>query len=253
MSIFISIMVVVAVFLVIGSIANSSDQKKKEKAKQQRVKKQETLKQPLDNSETLRVVVKDQDPKKLALDVEDPEMLRKIVTAEVKELDERDYFCKIAGASHHCDESDIGGFIGTVRHDANNKYDKYAHGVYNLDGKLLGYIPKDELADYIEFSGGKDRNCVGFIKTGEHVPFYGKVKVLPFGEAATTESIAFILWMVKNLGKMYIPKKGFNVTSDQPLKTKKDWIAFLENYLEEHDYYGEDGDDEDDEDDEDED
>lgn len=69
-------------------------------------------------------------------------------------LTDDDFFCKIAGASHHCDDDDIGGFIGYVKHDADNRYDKNAHGIYNLDGKLLGFIPKDELPDYVEFSKG---------------------------------------------------------------------------------------------------
>lgn len=142
------------------------------------------------------------------------------------------FFCKIAGVQHRCDENDIGGFVGYVKPEPENEYDKNAQAVYRNDGKKVGYIPRDEQPGYLAFSEGKRCVCVGFIKKGDEVPLFGKVKVFDApDEQATLGGIKFVLWMIKNLGLKYIPA-DFNVKSEKPLKTKAQWIAFLEDYIE---------------------
>lgn len=144
-----------------------------------------------------------------------------------------DYFCKIAGAQYKNDAQDIGGFLGYVCSEPANPHDKNAIAIYRNDGKLIGYIPKDEIKDFREWSAKDNLPCVGFIKDGDDVELYGKVKVLDTDADETElEIVKFVKWLVSNFGVKFIPV-GFNADTVETLCTKKDWLAFLNKYIDE--------------------
>lgn len=83
---------------------------------------------------------------------------------------------------HDIDESMVGAFRGYVKIQRNNKYDRYAIGVY-IDGDEIGHLPRGNKALFnkIAAKGGKVR-ATGFIDIGEdqedgHLYFYGEVEV----------------------------------------------------------------------------
>ena len=83
---------------------------------------------------------------------------------------------------HDIDESMVGAFRGYVKIQRNNKYDRYAIGVY-IDGVEIGHLPRGNKALFnkIAAKGGKVR-ATGFIDIGEdqedgHLYFYGEVEV----------------------------------------------------------------------------
>ena len=83
---------------------------------------------------------------------------------------------------HDIDESMVGAFRGYVKIQRNNKYDRYAIGVY-IDGEEVGHLPRGNktLFNKIASKGGKVR-ATGFIDMGEdqedgHLYFYGEVEV----------------------------------------------------------------------------
>lgn len=88
------------------------------------------------------------------------------------------YYCKIAGVQYRNSKQDIGGFVGYVRSEPDNSHDKNAIAVYRNDNKLLGYIPKDEQKSFREYSEKENLPCVGFIKSGDYVQLFGKVKII---------------------------------------------------------------------------
>ena len=143
-----------------------------------------------------------------------------------------DYFCAIAGVQYHNSTQDIGGFIGFVCPEPTNAYDKNAIAIYNFDKKLVGYIPKNEQKAFREWSSKDTLLCVGFVAKGDNAPLYGKVKVID-GDPDETEFevIRFTKWLVSNFGVKFIPK-GFNVNTDKELRTKKDWLEFLDSEIE---------------------
>lgn len=158
------------------------------------------------------------------------------LTVTMKLDTDMEFYCKIAGVQHHCTGADVGGFLGYVAPEENNPYDKNACAVYRNDGKLVGYIPKDELTEYRQWSGCKPLNCIGFIKTGTEVPLFGKVKVMNNADKDEMEIIVikYVRWLVANFGKKYIPA-DFNISTDEPPKTKSDWLAVLDEYIENND------------------
>lgn len=74
---------------------------------------------------------------------------------------------RIAGISNYCDRSDIGPICGELRKDSENRYDRSAVMVIEANKeKILGYIPRDQKADYKKISQGQDRRpFVGYIET----------------------------------------------------------------------------------------
>lgn len=143
------------------------------------------------------------------------------------------YYTKIAGVQYHNGKKDIGGFLGYVCSEPNNLYDKNAIAVYRNDNKLLGYISKDEVADYRKWSAKENLPCVGFIKAGDDVPLFGKVKIIDTDKDETDLIVAqYVKWIVSNFGTKFIPN-GFSVNTDKELRTKTDWIDFLDGYIEE--------------------
>lgn len=157
---------------------------------------------------------------------------QKPISVTVKATGNTDYFCTIAGVQYHNSTQDIGGFLGYVCPEPTNQYDKNAIAVYRNGKKLIGYIPKDEQKSFREWSNKDFLPCIGFIKAGDNAPLYGKVKVIDCDPDETElEVIRFTKWLVSNFGVKFIPK-GFNVNTDKELKTKKDWLEFLNSEIE---------------------
>ena len=168
--------------------------------------------------------------KKKPVETKAPE---KEITVSVKVSTSPDYLCKIAGVQYRNDAQDIGGFLGYVCSEPTNPHDKNAIAIYRNDGKHVGYIPKDETKDFREWSAKENLPCVGFIKDGDDVELYGKVKVLDTDADETElEIVKFVKWLVSNFGVKFIPV-GFNADTDETLRTKKDWLAFLNKYIDE--------------------
>lgn len=158
---------------------------------------------------------------------------KKEISVSVKVSTSPDYLCKIAGVQYRNNAQDIGGFLGYVCFEPTNPYDKNAVAIYRNDGKHVGYIPKDETKDFREWSGKDNLPCVGYIKAGDEVALYGKVKVIDTDADETElEVIKFVKWLVSNFGVKFIPV-GFNADTDKTLRTKKDWLAFLTEYIDE--------------------
>ena len=74
---------------------------------------------------------------------------------------------RIAGLHNYCGIRDIGPISGELRNEPDNKHDKQAVMVIEANKeKLLGYIPKDEKAEYRKISQNLDRRpFVGYIET----------------------------------------------------------------------------------------
>ena len=118
-----------------------------------------------------------------------------------------DYSTYIAGINYRCDSGDIGGFIGTVKPDRANKYDKNALAIYRGDGKHLGYIPKNETR-HIRRWGDGAVICVGYVKEGDDAPLYGRVKIYSrLDNGAMIEIARYIKWLIDNHGVEYAPKE----------------------------------------------
>lgn len=118
-----------------------------------------------------------------------------------------DYSTYIAGINYRCDSGDIGGFIGTVKPDRANKYDKNALAIYRGDGKHLGFIPKNETR-HIRRWGDGAVICVGYVKEGDDAPLYGRVKIYSrLDNGAMIEIARYIKWLIDNHGVEYAPKE----------------------------------------------
>lgn len=142
-----------------------------------------------------------------------------------------DYSTYIAGINYRCDAGDIGGFIGTVKPDHGNKYDKNALAIYRGDGKHLGYIPKDETR-HIRRWGVGVVFCVGYIKEGDDASLYGRVKIYSLlDNGAMIEIARYIKWLINNHGVEYAPKElnasGIGADIDA-------WHAMLDNIIAEN-------------------
>lgn len=144
-------------------------------------------------------------------------------------LGKTEYFCKIAGASHH--DNKEGAFIGVVMSDPDNEYDKNAIAIYHNDGRLVGYIPRNEQKDFREWSTREPLPCVGFFCEGDYTDLYGKVKVIDADQRLTEIHIAkFVRWMVEKYGVKYIPN-GFVVDRPDAPRTKAQWLDYLDEYI----------------------
>lgn len=144
-------------------------------------------------------------------------------------LGETEYFCKIAGAHHR--NKDEGAFIGVVTNDPDNEYDKNAIAIYRNDGKLMGYIPRDEQRDFRKWSNRDPLPCIGYVRYGDYVDMYGSVKVIDADKRLTELHIMkFVRWLVENYGVQFIPN-DFTVNSATPPKTKEEWLDYLDEYI----------------------
>lgn len=142
-----------------------------------------------------------------------------------------EYSTYIAGINYRCDAGDIGGFIGTIKPDRGNKYDKNALAIFRGDGKHLGYIPKDETR-HIRKWGDDAVICVGYVKEGDDAPLYGRVKIYSrLDNGAMIEIARYIKWLIDNHGVEYAPKElnasGIGADIDA-------WRAMLDNIIAEN-------------------
>ena len=71
---------------------------------------------------------------------------------------------KIAGITHYVNPKTFPfGYVeGYCMAEPNNKFDKDAMALY-INNKLVGYIPKEDLKDYIEFSERKQMKFIGTV------------------------------------------------------------------------------------------
>lgn len=144
-----------------------------------------------------------------------------------------DYETRIAGAHHHCDDSDIGGFVGYIRPDVNNRHDRNAIGIYNNDGKLLGYIPKEEIADVLRWATQLQLPCIGYILSGDKVDYWGRVTIIDTDPVRTEiEIVRTAMVMLERDGVKIIPP-DFRVEGAEQPTTKKEWMKILEQRIEE--------------------
>lgn len=147
-------------------------------------------------------------------------------------LGETEYFCKIAGVAHH--NKSEGAFIGVVTNDPDNEYDKKAIAIYRNDGKLIGYIPRNEQRDFRKWSDRDPLPCVGYVRYGDYVDMYGSVKVIDADQRLTELHIMkFVRWLIENYGADFIPN-DFTVDSATPPKTKEEWLDYLDEYIAQH-------------------
>lgn len=145
-------------------------------------------------------------------------------------LSETEYFCSIAGVSHHNDEDNIGGFIGYCMADPNNRYDKNAIGIYESGGRLVGYIPKGEQKDFRAWSKRNPLPCIGFIEEFND-RMRGKVKVIDAcPELTELHMFKFIKWLILNHGKGFIPS-GMEIHKNVVLRTEDQWLDFIEECI----------------------
>ena len=140
------------------------------------------------------------------------------------------YNTRIAGVQYRNTTADVGAFLGFVKHDPNNEHDPNAIGIYNNEGKLLGYIPKDDLPDYREWASKDILPCVGFIKEGDEVPLYGKVKIMDTEmEEVELLTAQYVRWMINKFGLAFIPT-DFNI--DPAPTSKQHALDILDEYIE---------------------
>lgn len=142
------------------------------------------------------------------------------------------YYTRIAGVQYHNGVQDIGGFLGYVRSEPDNPYDKNAVAIYRNDNKMMGHLPKSETGDFRAWSRKENLPCVGYIKDGDEVPLFGKVKIIDTdNEETNLIVIKYVRWLVSTFGIKFIPV-GFDVDTDKDLRTKQDWLSFLDEYIE---------------------
>lgn len=83
---------------------------------------------------------------------------------------------KIAGINYHLDKNDgdyFGLLAGYIENEPDNPVDSSALGIYANDGKLVGYIPKSEIAKVNKFTEGEMMPC--FLQIAPFVDNEGKV------------------------------------------------------------------------------
>jgi hypothetical protein len=153
---------------------------------------------------------------------------------EDDEEDELSYYTRIAGAKYNTSYADVGGFLGYVRSEPDNKHDPNAIGIYRNDHKLMGHIAKAELEDFRAWSGKENLPCVGYITRGTQVERYGKVKIIDTHKSLSiVEMVRFVAWMVNKFGVDYIPK-GLVVNTSKELRTEAQWLEVLYKFVDYH-------------------
>ena len=114
---------------------------------------------------------------------------------------------RIAGITYHINPKtfSMGVCEGVCKADPNNQYDPNAQAIY-IKNMLVGYIPKDDLDDYIEFS---DRKVISFV--GMITPF--------FDEDDNKTKVA---------GEITLYKKTDDTTTNEDIMIAKNY--YLRNY-----------------------
>lgn len=104
----------------------------------------------------------------------------------------------ISGVTHHAKKDDVGPFIGIVAPEPTNQYDKKAMAIYNIEGRLLGYIGKQDLNSYREWSDCKPCHCVGYIQNDDDT-YNGRINAIrPYNMDFVKEEIGSYLRWYKN-------------------------------------------------------
>ena len=141
-----------------------------------------------------------------------------------------EFHCAIAGVQQRNTVEDVGAFLGFVKPDPNNPYDPNAVGIYTNDRRHVGYISHAELGKYRRWATKEVLPCVGFIKEGDEVPLFGKVKVMDTDtEEVELITAQYVRWMVNNFGLNFIPA-DFNI--DPAPTSKQNALAILDEYIE---------------------
>lgn len=147
---------------------------------------------------------------------ETPRSRQREIIVEATNTDEdpyHNYFSTyIAGVNHHASYRDIGAFVGVVFPETENSYDKNAMAISNMNGKLLGYIPKSQQRDYFYFSQNRPYPCVGYIfptDPGSDFDLCGRVKVIEpcNSDYVHRETASYLLWFKSKYGAKYISKE----------------------------------------------
>lgn len=140
---------------------------------------------------------------------------------------------RVAGAQHHCNDSDIGGFMGYIAPDPNNKYDKKAIAIYRNDGKHLGFIPKDDIARLKRWASQPSLPCIGYILDGDIVEYWGRITIVDANPQQTELEMVKIAYdMVVQDGARILPKE-FRVEGDEQPTSRKEWLKILEERIKE--------------------
>lgn len=140
---------------------------------------------------------------------------------------------RVAGAQYHCDDSDIGGFMGYIAPDPNNEYDKRAFAIYSNDGKHLGFIPKDDIARLKRWASQPSLPCIGYIFDGDIVKYWGKITIVDAEPQQTELEMVKIAYdMVVRDGAHILPKE-FRVEGDEQPTSRKEWLEILEERIKE--------------------
>lgn len=140
---------------------------------------------------------------------------------------------RVAGAQHHCDDSDIGGFMGYIAPDPNNEYDKRAIAIYRNDGKHLGFIPKDDITRLKRWASQPSLPCIGYIFDGDMVEYWGKITIVDAEPQQTElEMIKIAYDMVVRDGAHILPEE-FRVEGDEQPTSRKEWLEVLEERIKE--------------------
>ena len=117
-----------------------------------------------------------------------------------------DFYTHIAGINYHANKKDVGAFVGIAVPEPENPHDENAIAIYRNDSRRLGYIGKDNLKDYHEWSKGKPFTCVGCIFLNNDMTLYGKVKVIkPYNaQYVEDETRRYLEWALDKYGTPFI-------------------------------------------------
>lgn len=121
------------------------------------------------------------------------------------DLNEDCWVSEIAGTEYRYNKT--GGFCGWIENDSENTYNKRSMGIYNADGRLLGYIPECDLNNYRWWCKGQPVPCVGVLYK-ERGGLKGKVYIaLPCNEEFLNEAFGQYMEVVKVVyGPEYLPR-----------------------------------------------
>lgn len=151
---------------------------------------------------------------------------------EKRPRDSNTFFTKIAGLNHLNTKYDVGGYWGCIYHDKDNEHDPNAIALLSIDGRLRGYIPKNQTKSLRKWCDRNYLPCIFYITEGDSSPLYGHVIVIDTDK----ESAEFILmsqvkWYVETFGVKYIPDgMGFTFDGKKP-QTKQEWIDYLDEII----------------------
>lgn len=140
---------------------------------------------------------------------------------------------KLAGAQYHCDDDDIGGFLGYIAPEPDNEYDKNAIAVYRNNGKHVGYIPREDIASLKRWASQPSLPCIGYIFDGDIVEYWGRITIVDADPQQTELELVKIAYdMVVRDGADILPEE-FRVEGDEQPTSRKEWLEVLEDRIKE--------------------